>query len=593
MKRLLSVLLTLFLIVSTIPLAYAEDDQDVDGIAWEQSAPGTNEEPSEDQASPDTTEEDHVKVSTYDELQAAVSAAEDGDTIEITKQISIAGSSVLETEKHITLRRADDFTSSSYLYYAMFDIWAGGTLSGFDIIDTAEYKQTIDISGSSNVLNCHFDGKNVHSGNFINVKAKTAGFDVGTIYNCSFTNNASYSLNLGYNAAAICELCVFAKNNLAAIYNCGNLELTDCTITENWSGGIVAYGGLTTINNCQIYGNILADPEHGAGTDIYINGTLIITDEAKDEAGFYDETTGNKVELPYNNNGAIRLIYLSTQDAAEYFATKFEPEEPDHEEQEPQPEEPDTEPEEPDNGHEQETPNEDDNEELEPPQEEENNNTENVDPPQEPHTSPSEDSNNDDDDFTPPRHHKPTTKPTVPTETVPEEPSKPAAPLSCGMAVIDCSRSAKLQGYGDGQLHEDAPLSRAQMAVIVYRLLDDERMVVLSAPSSSFTDVDADAWYAPSMLALADAGVVGGTGNGYFAPDSPTTWAQLLTVLGRFVEQQECALQHIRYDGWARPAIETAVALGWIEDNAEIVPDDVITRGEAVDLINMVLKQYR
>ena len=45
--------------------------------------------------------------------------------------------------------------------------------------------------------------------------------------------------------------------------------------------------------------------------------------------------------------------------------------------------------------------------------------------------------------------------------------------------------------------------------------------------------------------------------------------------------------------GWARPAIETAVALGWIEDSAEIVPDDVITRGEAVELINMVLKQYR
>lgn len=118
-------------------------------------------------------------------------------------------------------------------------------------------------------------------------------------------------------------------------------------------------------------------------------------------------------------------------------------------------------------------------------------------------------------------------------------------------------------------------------------------MAVLSAPSSSFTDVDANVWYAPSMLALADAGVVGGTGNGYFAPDSPTTWAQLLVVLGRFVERQECALQYIRYDGWARPAIETAVALGWIEDSTEIVPDDVITRGEAVDLINMVLKQYR
>ena len=131
------------------------------------------------------------------------------------------------------------------------------------------------------------------------------------------------------------------------------------------------------------------------------------------------------------------------------------------------------------------------------------------------------------------------------------------------------------------------------MATIVYRLLDDESVAALSVPSSSFTDVDASAWYAPFVLALADAGVVGGTGNGYFAPDSPTTWVQLLTVLGRFVERQECALQHIRYDGWAKPAIETAVVLGWIEDSAEIVPDDVITRGEAVELINMVLKQYR
>lgn len=150
-----------------------------------------------------------------------------------------------------------------------------------------------------------------------------------------------------------------------------------------------------------------------------------------------------------------------------------------------------------------------------------------------------------------------------------------------------------MERYGDGLLHEDDSLSRAQMATIVYRLLDDESVAALSVPSHSFTDLDASAWYAPSVLALADAGVVGGTGNGYFAPDSPTTWAQLLTVLGRFVEQQECALHHIRYDGWARPAIETAVALGWIEDSVEIVPDDVITRGAAVDLINMVLKQYR
>ena len=75
--------------------------------------------------------------------------------------------------------------------------------------------------------------------------------------------------------------------------------------------------------------------------------------------------------------------------------------------------------------------------------------------------------------------------------------------------------------------------------------------------------------------------------------DSPATWAQILTVLGRFVEPQELPLQHIQYDGWARSAIETAVALGWIEDSAEIDPNAVITRGDAVTLINTVLMQYK
>lgn len=199
----------------------------------------------------------------------------------------------------------------------------------------------------------------------------------------------------------------------------------------------------------------------------------------------------------------------------------------------------------------------------------------------------------DDDDFTPPAYHKPTTKPTAPIEAIPEESTKPKTSMACGLAVIDCSRSAELQGYGDGQLHEDAPLSRAQMATIVYRLLNDESMAELSVSSRSFADVDAAAWYAPFVLALADAGVVGGTGGGCFAPDSPATWAQILTVLGRFVEPQELPLQHIQYDGWARSAIETAVALGWIEDSAEIDPNAVITRGDAVTLINTVLMQYK
>jgi hypothetical protein len=193
---------------------------------------------------------------------------------------------------------------------------------------------------------------------------------------------------------------------------------------------------------------------------------------------------------------------------------------------------------------------------------------------------------------------RPTRPATVATASMPEESTmgtsaEPAVTLSCGVAVIDYSRSIKLQGYGDGLSHEDDPLARTQMAAMIFRLLDDQSVIALASPFSSFVDVDADAWYTPYVLALADAGVISGVGNGFYAPNTMVTWAQLLTVLVRFVDSQEYPLQHIQYDGWAKPAIETAVALGWIEDNDEVEPDSLITRGEAVNLLNMVLAAYR
>ena len=39
--------------------------------------------------------------------------------------------------------------------------------------------------------------------------------------------------------------------------------------------------------------------------------------------------------------------------------------------------------------------------------------------------------------------------------------------------MIDTTRTVVLLGYGDGLLHEDDPLTRAQLATIVFRLLDD------------------------------------------------------------------------------------------------------------------------
>ena len=160
--------------------------------------------------------------------------------------------------------------------------------------------------------------------------------------------------------------------------------------------------------------------------------------------------------------------------------------------------------------------------------------------------------------------------------------------------MIDTSRWVVLLGYGDGSLHENDPLTRAQLATIVYRLLDDDSIAMYDTDSAAqFMDVTPDAWYYRYVQTINRAGIVLGVGEGNYAPNGLVSWSQIITILSRFVEAQDYELQHIQYDGWALDAVQTAVALGWITDSADFNPDAIISRGQLVDLVNSVLDMYR
>lgn len=548
MKKMLSLLLVFTLVLSMATSAFAAEGTDC----------GEQPQEQEDQTAP--------TVSTPEELQAAIAAAKDGDTIAISEEITL-DAVTLETNKRIVIIRSDTYPSGT-----LIRLYNGAKISGFifeeptdsTIICVSSWETAIEIK------NCQFIGNSMNTQSFINAYGGINYPNQVRIDSCYFDGATKSAIVCTNGLTLTITDSGFTDNSSltqgGAIYSSSTLILDNCIFTGNKavSGGGVYCSGDLTITDCQFSENQIENKTFG--TDILSLGILTMTDDPRDGTGYYEESTGEKIVLPLTDYASTaKLIFLTDEQAAEYFA----PEEPDNPDEEPDtPETPSEPPEQPDNGEDGDAP-------IEP--------EESPTTPEEPQDKP----DSSDDDYEPPVY-----RPVRPTKPVEPEP-QPAPSLICNNAVIDTSRSAKLQGYGDGLLHEDDSLSRAQMATIVYRLLDDESVAALSVPSSFFTDVDASAWYAPFVLALADAGVVGGTGNGYFAPDSPTTWVQLLTVLGRFVERQKCALQHIRYDGWARPAIETAVALGWIEDSAEIVPDDVITRGAAVNLINMVLKQYR
>lgn len=573
MKRLFSMLLAICLIVGAAIPAYATEETEGDVSSTENRA-----EP--------------VTVASVEELIAAIEVADNGDTIALTQTILIDGESI-STEKNITIVRADSF-SSGY----MLSIKAG-RVAGLDFSGTGDKTDIVLISGQLQEVyfeDCLFDGGN--AGLALNIFAPLQPACV-KIVGCEFRNCYGGAVKAKANTDVTLDNCfvhdTYAIDASGAIQSAGQLTLKECIVVQNTSvanAGVRCEGTLK-ISNCNIKDNITTNSDAGAkvAVDIYSTGTWSITDDAHEGAGYYDVTTGLKVELPIAESTDIaKLIYLSDEDAAEYFAPAPAPDDtelPGEDTITPETDEDDSD--ESDEDSKPETPSEEPQQPQTPegtdPDDEQNQPNEPSVTPQE----PSDDSDDDEDDYIPPAPHRPVYRPSRPVVTIPE----PAPALVCGDAAIDVSRSVILEGYGDGQLHLEDTLSRAQMATIIYRLLNADSIKKCDTGEAVFVDVPADAWYFRYVTTIAKAGVVCGIGNDQYNPDGKLTWAQIITVLTRFVEAEEYRLQTLEYDGWALPAVETAVALGWIEDSNTIDLNKAITRGEFVAFVNSVIEKYR
>ena len=92
-----------------------------------------------------------------------------------------------------------------------------------------------------------------------------------------------------------------------------------------------------------------------------------------------------------------------------------------------------------------------------------------------------------------------------------------------------------LSGSG-GRFNPEGQLTRAQLCMILARLLN----VAYDGPSR-FSDVSPSSWYGPSVNAVAELGLMTGSG-GRFDPNSPVTQEQFLAVLGRTARYLNFAL---------------------------------------------------
>ena len=98
-------------------------------------------------------------------------------------------------------------------------------------------------------------------------------------------------------------------------------------------------------------------------------------------------------------------------------------------------------------------------------------------------------------------------------------------------------------------------------------------LTVPALAATSFSDVPTTAWYHPYVTELAEEGIIGGIGNGQFAPNNYLTWGEALKLLMLTVgyEKQDRTGAH-----WASGYITKAAADGLI--SADVNPDEYISR---------------
>lgn len=156
---------------------------------------------------------------------------------------------------------------------------------------------------------------------------------------------------------------------------------------------------------------------------------------------------------------------------------------------------------------------------------------------------------------------------------------------------------AYIVGYSeDGTVRPNANITRAEVATIFFRLLTDEARDQFWSTSNNFTDVAADAWYNNAISTMVNAGIIQGYEDGTFRPNANITRAEFAAIASRFMSSGYDVEEDLFTDianHWARDNINDAAMTKWINGypDGTFLPDKVITRAEAVTLVNNVLQR--
>ena len=153
---------------------------------------------------------------------------------------------------------------------------------------------------------------------------------------------------------------------------------------------------------------------------------------------------------------------------------------------------------------------------------------------------------------------------------------------------------AYLFGYDDGTIRPNHNITRAEVATIFYRLLTDRARAVYGTDVNSFRDVSAGSWYNEAVSTLSSMGILNGYGDGTFKPNEPITRAELTSIAVRFFDYAAAyrgAFSDVTAGDWFAGSVQAASDLGLVGGypDGTFRPDAYITRAETVAIVNRML----
>lgn len=549
LRRISSTLLVLLLLMGAVPVAHAQE------IVPE--------------------------VSTLEELQEAIRAAEPGDTIEIVQTIVVDHPATIGIQDKPLTIHADPYNVP--IFFSIEGKWEYDTdiVGLFDLTLDSEGNprdHLISISTSHSIYMNDLNFKNINSnmngsaiyieqgecyisaGSFENCSSPTGGAiyaNAGThleLSGCSFTNNFStldggavYSEgNTVMRESAFTGN--FAVNGSGGAFAGADLQADDCTITGNTAlyGGGLSIEGTVTLQNCKIYENSgsFAGDDLSAQGDVSIYATdynTLFSEEMAElgvnACGWFNDLEDNRYspdtsETPLDSTEQLTNPVLKFAMCEKSIAPDPEPE--------PEPEltpEPDPEPEPPEKVIIIERVVE---KEVEPKKDKDN---------------PSEIQN-----------------------------------IICGDIELEGQAAEGLISTIKRFIPTAEPITRGTTAAFIYCLMTEDSQIACIQDMEDFYADLGNSPYKTAANALTAAGVLSGRSDGLFAPGDILTYGQLLTVMTHFASPPENFVPFTSEQShWASEAFQIAVEVGWFPD-LPVNLDAPATYGAFIDLLSRVFE---